>query len=180
MGSGSVHASELLGSLLNRRGLVHRVLNARQNQEEAQIIALAGQPGQITIATNMAGRGTDIKLGPGVAELGGLYMISTECHEEYRVDRQLYGRCARQGDPGSCETHLSLNDGLIQNFYPLRVRRLLGAYLAKGRSLPPWLRRGLVRLPQYFISTRHRLERRDVMQMSEKLGKMLAYSGRQE
>ena len=180
VGSGSVHDSELLGSFLNRRGLAHRVLNARQDQEEAQIIALAGQLGQITIATSMAGRGTDIKLGPGVAELGGLHVISTECHEEYRVDRQLYGRCARQGDPGSMQTQLSLGDALIQKFYAPKLGRLLGGYLGRGRSLPPWLCRSLIRLPQHFIGVQNRIERREVMQMKEKLGKMLAYSGREE
>ena len=180
VGTGSVHDSELLGFFLGRRGLDHRVLNARQDQEEAETIALAGQCGQITIATSMAGRGTDIKLGPGVAELGGLHVISTECHEEYRVDRQLRGRCARQGDPGSTQTHISLQDSLIADFYAPGLLRLLDNYLARGMVLPQWLRRSLARLPQRMISRLYRADRRDLMRLNENLGKMLAYSGKRE
>ena len=88
--------------------MTHQVLNAEQNEREAEIIALAGQPGTVTVATNMAGRGTDIKLGPGVAEAGGLHVIGTERHEARRIDRQLAGRCARQGDPGFCRFFVSL------------------------------------------------------------------------
>ena len=180
VGTCSVADSELLGAFLDRRGLTHRLLNARQDQEEARIIAEAGQQGQITIATNMAGRGTDIKLGPGVAELGGLHVINTECHEEYRVDRQLVGRCARQGDPGSFETLVCLNDTLIQGVYPPRVRRLLGNYLREDRVPPQWLGRRLAALAQWLVARRYRAARREVMHMDEKLGKLLAYTGRQE
>jgi preprotein translocase subunit SecA len=94
------------------------LLNGRQDEEEARIVARAGQAGSITIATNMAGRGTDIKLAPGVAELGGLHVIGTERHESARVDRQLAGRAARQGDPGSCQFFVSADDGLIRRFGP--------------------------------------------------------------
>jgi preprotein translocase subunit SecA len=180
VGTRSVRDSELLSAFLLRRGLPHQVLNARQDSQEAEIIADAGQRGQITIATNMAGRGTDIKLGPGVAELGGLHVISTECHEEYRVDRQLMGRSARQGDPGSYEALLSLHDALIHKHYPLWLRRLLGHYMGARRSPPAWLSRRLIAWPQRLLARRYRALRRDVMQQDEKLGKMLAYSGRQE
>jgi preprotein translocase subunit SecA len=180
VGTASVHDSELLGTFMDKRGLPRQVLNARQDQEEAQIIARAGQIGQITIATGMAGRGTDIELGPGVAELGGLHVIITECHEEYRVDRQLNGRCARQGDPGSNEALLSLNDNLLINFYPVRVRRLLGRFLGGDGPLVGCLARWLIRLPQYLMSRQQRAERRSVMQMDEQRGRILAYTGRGE
>src|SRR5688500_19521826 len=108
VGTRSVAASEHLSELLNASGLAHRVLNARQDQEEAEVIAGAGSRGQITVATNMAGRGTDIRLGPGVAELGGLHVICSELHDSARIDRQLMGRCARQGDPGTVRQYMSL------------------------------------------------------------------------
>ena len=114
VGTGSVAASEKVGSLLAGVGLAHKVLNAKNDEEEAHIVAAAGERGAITIATNMAGRGTDIKLGPGVAELNGLHVILTERHEAARIDRQLAGRCARQGDPGSYEAILSLEDSLLE------------------------------------------------------------------
>ncbi len=115
IGTGSVAASEKVSGLLSGAGLPHTVLNAKNDHEEAQIVALAGERGAITIATNMAGRGTDIKLAPGVTELNGLHVILTERHEAARIDRQLAGRCARQGDPGSFEAILSLDDALLEN-----------------------------------------------------------------
>ena len=101
VGTVSVEASELLSRMLKREKIPHNVLNAKYHQQEAEIVARAGQRGTVTIATNMAGRGTDIKLGPGVPDVGGLLVIGTERHESRRIDRQLRGRCARQGDPGS-------------------------------------------------------------------------------
>ena len=101
VGTISVEVSEQLSRMLQREKLIHSVLNAKYHQQEAEIVTRAGQRGAITIATNMAGRGTDIKLGPGVADLGGLHVLATERHEARRIDRQLRGRCARQGDPGS-------------------------------------------------------------------------------
>ena len=102
--------------MLKRRGVPHNVLNAKYHEKEAEIIALAGQYGAVTIATNMAGRGTDIVLGEGVPELGGLHIIGTERHESRRIDNQLRGRCARQGDPGSSKFFLSLEDDLMRLF----------------------------------------------------------------
>jgi preprotein translocase subunit SecA len=113
IGTGSVAASEASSRLLNEAGLYHAVLNAKNDAEEASIVAQAGIRGAITIATNMAGRGTDIKLAPGVTELGGLHVILTELHEAARIDRQLAGRCARQGDPGCYEAILLLDDSVI-------------------------------------------------------------------
>ena len=99
-----------------RQGIEHQILNAKNHEIEAQIVAQAGQKGRVTVATNMAGRGTDIKLGEGVAELGGLHVIGTERHEARRIDRQLAGRCARQGDPGSAQFFVSLEDEIIEAF----------------------------------------------------------------
>src|SRR5438128_11393063 len=101
VGTISVEVSEHLSRMLKREGIIHSVLNAKYHQQEAEIITRAGQRGAVTIATNMAGRGTDIKLGTGVADIGGLHVMGTERHEARRIDRQLRGRCARQGDPGS-------------------------------------------------------------------------------
>jgi preprotein translocase subunit SecA len=116
VGTVSVEASEMLSRMLKREGLVHSVLNAKYHQQEAEIVSRAGQRGAITIATNMAGRGTDIKLGPGVPETGGLHVLGTERHESRRIDRQLRGRCSRQGDPGSSHFFISLEDDLMRLF----------------------------------------------------------------
>src|SRR5437660_10647834 len=107
VGTFSVEASELLSRMLKREKIQHNVLNAKFHMQEAEIVARAGQAGTVTISTNMAGRGTDIKLGPSVADRGGLYVIGTERHESRRIDRQLRGRCARQGDPGASRFYVS-------------------------------------------------------------------------
>ncbi len=116
VGTISIEKSELLSSMLKRKGIPHQVLNAKYHEKEAQIIAQAGQKGAVTIATNMAGRGTDIVLGEGVAELGGLHIIGTERHESRRIDNQLRGRSGRQGDPGSSRFYISLEDDLMRLF----------------------------------------------------------------
>ncbi len=116
VGTTSIQQSEELSELLKKRGIEHKVLNAKFHEKEAEIVADAGQMGAVTIATNMAGRGTDIVLGDGVAELGGLHIIGTERHESRRIDNQLRGRCARQGDPGSTRFYLSLEDDLMRLF----------------------------------------------------------------
>ena len=116
VGTTSIAQSEELSAMLKRRGIPHNVLNAKYHEKEAEIIADAGQYGAVTIATNMAGRGTDIVLGEGVPELGGLHIIGTERHESRRIDNQLRGRCARQGDPGSSKFFLSLEDDLMRLF----------------------------------------------------------------
>jgi preprotein translocase subunit SecA len=116
VGTISVEVSEHLSRMLKREGIVHSVLNAKFHEQEAEIVSRAGQRGAVTIATNMAGRGTDIKLGPGVADVGGLHVIGTERHEARRIDRQLRGRCARQGDPGSSHFFISLEDDLMRLF----------------------------------------------------------------
>lgn len=125
VGTTSVEISELLSRMLNQRKIKHNVLNAKQHQREADIVAQAGQAGTVTIATNMAGRGTDIKLGPGVREAGGLAIIGTERHESRRVDRQLRGRSGRQGDPGSSQFFVSLEDNLMRLFGSGRIASLM-------------------------------------------------------
>lgn len=125
LGTGSVESSELVAKLLTAHKIPHNVLNAKNNEKEAEIIANAGQRGAVTVATNMAGRGTDIKLGPGIDDLGGLAVIATERHESRRIDNQLRGRAGRQGDHGSSQFFLSLQDDLMIRFGAERVRTML-------------------------------------------------------
>ena len=116
VGTISIENSEKLSELLKKKGVPHQVLNAKYHEMEAQIVSKAGEPGMVTIATNMAGRGTDIVLGEGVKELGGLHIIGTERHESRRIDNQLRGRSGRQGDPGSSQFYISLDDDLMRLF----------------------------------------------------------------
>ncbi|MBN2057293.1 MAG: preprotein translocase subunit SecA [Candidatus Saganbacteria bacterium] len=125
VGSISIENSELLSQMLKRRGIQHHVLNAKHHEREAEIIARAGQPGNVTISTNMAGRGTDIVLGNGVVEQGGLYVIGTERHESRRIDNQLRGRSGRQGDPGSTRFYVSLEDDLMKLFGSQRIAGMM-------------------------------------------------------
>jgi preprotein translocase subunit SecA len=141
----SVESSEVLSRMLKRTGIIHTVLNAKFHQQEADIVARAGQRGAVTIATNMAGRGTDIKLGEGVRELGGLYVIGTERHESRRIDRQLRGRCSRQGDPGLTKFYLSLEDDLMRLFLQGNLAsKLMEGSMQEGEELEhPWLNRSI-------------------------------------
>ncbi len=180
VGTRSVAASESLSARLQQAGMPHRVLNARQDKQEAEIIAQAGRPGRITIATNMAGRGTDISLAAGVAERGGLHVIATEPHDARRVDRQLFGRCGRQGDPGSCELYGSLEDEL---FWPYRdrrwfpwLRRWMNPHTPWGR----WLGMRVCRLAQRSAERKHYRLRRDLLKYDETLDRSMAFSGRRE
>ncbi len=125
VGTISISKSEKLSDMLKRSGVPHQVLNAKQHEKEAEIVAQAGQPGSVTISTNMAGRGTDIVLGPGVVDLGGLHIIGTERHESRRIDNQLRGRSGRQGDPGSSRFYLSLEDDLMRIFAADRLSGLM-------------------------------------------------------
>ena len=136
VGTTNVEVSEIISRMLKRQGIQHNVLNAKQHQREAEIVAFAGQPGAVTIATNMAGRGTDIKLGAGVRELGGLYILGTERHEARRIDRQLRGRSGRQGDPGTSKFFISLEDDLMRLFGGDRVTAIMGRLgLQEGESI---------------------------------------------
>src|ERR1035438_3812762 len=135
----------MLSRMLKKEGLIHSVLNAKFHQQEAEIVSRAGQRGSITIATNMAGRGTDIKLGEGVANVGGLHVLGTERHESRRIDRQLRGRCSRQGDPGSSHFFISLEDDLMRLFGSDRIVKLMEKMgLEEGQELThPLLNRSI-------------------------------------
>jgi preprotein translocase subunit SecA len=145
VGTVSVETSEMLSRMLKKEGLIHSVLNAKYHQQEAEIVSRAGQRGSITIATNMAGRGTDIKLSAGVPEVGGLHVLGTERHESRRIDRQLRGRCSRQGDPGSSHFFISLEDDLMRLFGSDRIVKLMERMgLEEGQELThPLLNRSI-------------------------------------
>src|SRR5882762_4767259 len=170
VGTISVEVSEHLSRMLKKAGIVHSVLNAKYHQQEAEIVARAGQRGSVTIATNMAGRGTDIKLGQGVPDVGGLHVIGTERHEARRIDRQLRGRCARQGDPGSSHFFISLEDDLMRLFGSDRIVKYMEKMgLEEGQELEhPLLNRSIEqaqkRVEQHNFQIRKRtLEYDDVM-----------------
>src|SRR5213595_2705577 len=184
VGSVSVEASELLSRMLKREKIPHNVLNAKFHMQEAEIVARAGQPGTVTISTNMAGRGTDIKLGPGVTELGGLMVIGTERHEARRIDRQLRGRCARQGDPGASRFYVSFEDDLMRNFGAAdRMTKIMERFgLEEGQELEHrWLNKS-VETAQKRVEQRNYLIRKrtldfdDVMNMQ----RVLVYTWRNE
>ena len=163
VGTRSIDKSEHLSRLLSACGIEHQVLNAHHIAEEAEIVAQAGQPGRVTVSTNMAGRGTDIKLGPGVAERGGLHVICTEMHDSARIDRQLIGRCGRQGDPGSYRQFLALDDELLfAGLGPKKARK----YEALGKAQANGPLEGfahLFRKAQRKVERRHFRERRALM-----------------
>lgn len=177
IGTKSVATSEYLSKLLTAAGLVHQVLNARQDQEEAQIVAQAGQAGRITVSTNMAGRGTDIRLGAGIVERGGLHVLATDRHEARRIDRQLFGRGGRQGDPGSFQTVVSLQDEFITDFYGSHLARLFGH---RKTPLPQWLGNLIVWVAQSSTERYHSQIRKDLLRQDDNQGDMLAFSGRGE
>jgi preprotein translocase subunit SecA len=177
VGTRSVRASEKLADKLAAGGLEYNLLNAVRHKEEARIVAAAGEQGRITIATNMAGRGTDIKLGRNVADLGGLHVIATERHESGRIDRQLFGRCARQGDPGSGQAFLSVEDELVRRFVPAWLQGRLKAAVALNGP-------GARHLSQLAISRAQRAaqrmayrQRRSVLKMDTWLEEALSFSG---
>ena len=145
VGTVTVEQSEVLSRMLKRAGVIHTVLNAKFHQQEAEIVARAGHRGSVTIATNMAGRGTDIKLGEGVRELGGLLVVGTERHESRRIDRQLRGRCSRQGDPGMTKFFLSLEDDLMRLFLQGNLAsKIMEGAMQEGEELEhPWLNRSI-------------------------------------
>jgi preprotein translocase subunit SecA len=162
VGTVSVDASEVLSRMLRRAKIPHSVLNAKYHAQEAEIVAKAGQRGAVTIATNMAGRGTDIKLGEGIADLGGLYVIGTERHTSRRIDRQLRGRCARQGDPGRTRFFISLEDELMRLYSQGSAGKLLESSFEEGqplehRWLNPMIERAQKTVEQHHYSTRKRL-----------------------
>jgi preprotein translocase subunit SecA len=179
VGTRNVRASENLSRRLERLRLGHRVLNAVRHQEEALIVAGAGQRGAVTIATNMAGRGTDIRLGPGVEELGGLHVIASECHESRRIDRQLFGRSARQGDAGSARLFVSLEDEIPVRHLPEALRRLLRLELERRFPAAELQAAAGIRLAQHSAQQQAYRRRRAVLQMDNWLEDSLSF-GRRE
>jgi preprotein translocase subunit SecA len=170
VGTVSVETSEHVSRLLKKVGIIHSVLNAKFHQQEAEIVSRAGQRGSVTIATNMAGRGTDIKLGEGIAALGGLHVIGTERHEARRIDRQLRGRCARQGDPGSSHFFISLEDDLMRLFGSDRMVKIMEKVgLEEGQELEHFMLNKSIEQAQkkveqqYFQRRKRTLEYDDVM-----------------
>ena len=180
IGTCSVEESEQVSQWLEQQGIDHRVLNAKQDQHESEIIAQAGQLQAITVATNMAGRGTDIALGNGVAELGGLHVIALSRNDSGRVDRQLYGRCARQGDPGSAEAILSLQDPALAQFYSSAMLNLLSKFCSGSKPMPDFIARLILRLPQQRNEKQQSLIRKMLMKQDRQLRRILAFSGKFE
>ena len=175
VGTRSVAASEELAHALDMAQVPFRLLNARQDRDEAEIVARAGEPACVTVATNMAGRGTDIKLAPGIAELGGLHVIATELNDSARIDRQLFGRGGRQGDPGSCEAILAIEEDLVATFLPLAAERL-----RQLERLPLVLGKSVFAAAQWRAERAHSRARRDLLDLDDYLGDILAFSGRGE
>jgi preprotein translocase subunit SecA len=174
VGTRSVHASIELSGALEAAGIPHRVLNALQNADEAALVASAGTPGAVTVATNMAGRGTDIPLDPAVVPQGGLHVVLTEWHESARIDRQLFGRCARQGDPGSCRAIVALDDEIVTTYAPGFARALAARY---GARVPAWAGRVLRRVVQMTAEAENATQRRVTMWQDKQMRDQLAFSG---
>lgn len=181
LGVRSISSSERVAELLRARGLPFRLLNAVRLGEEAEIIAQAGQAGRITVATNMAGRGTDIVLGRGVAAMGGLQVIVAECNESLRIDRQLAGRCGRQGDPGRVSVFVSADDPLLTRHLSPRwcavIHCLAGCSAGWARPLLGWIAMFAVRLAQRRSEVQGRQQRRAVLESDEWMAKALPFDG---
>ena len=180
IGTCSVEESEQVGGWLQQQGITHRVLNAGQDSREAEIIAVAGQPGAITVATNMAGRGTDIALGEGVKALGGLHVISLSLNDSYRIDRQHHGRCARQGDPGSAEAFLSFEDAALSKYFRPVVLNFLSGLAGTGKPAPRFVSSFILRLPQRDYEKKQCRIRKALMKQDQRLRRTLAFAGRFE
>jgi preprotein translocase subunit SecA len=180
IGTASIADSEEVSSWLQQDNYPHQVLNATQDKNEAGIIAKAGLLKAITVATNMAGRGTDIALGPGVYELGGLHVIALNSNESRRIDRQLYGRSARQGDPGSVEAILSLEDPGFSQFYSSAMLKFMSQCCLGSKPMPDFLARIVLRLPQNTKEKQQRRQRKQVMDNDKQLGRMLSFTGKFE
>ncbi len=179
IGTRSVGASEEISAVLREHGIEHALLNAKQDQIEAEVVAQAGEPARVTVATNMAGRGTDIRLGEGVADRGGLHVILTEYHDSRRVDRQLFGRCARQGDPGSCEAIVSLDDDIFM-IHAATAAHVIRKLVSASFDVPVSVYQALRRFAQFQAERRHGYVRVQNLQLDRRLDRVLAFSGRGE
>jgi preprotein translocase subunit SecA len=171
IGTRSIEKSEKLSALLTERGIEHQILNAKNHAIEAEIVAQAGQPGRVMVATNMAGRGTDIKLSKEVTDAGGLHVIGTERHESRRIDRQLAGRCARQGDPGHAQFFVSIEDEIIEAFGEKPAARMRRRYAGRGELTSQAMRR-LVISAQRRKERQHFRDRRVLMQYEKQRAEM--------
>ncbi|MDP7398435.1 MAG: helicase-related protein [Lentisphaeria bacterium] len=180
IGTRSVRNSERLAAQLESRGLQFELLNAVRHEQEARIIEDAGRVDRVTIATNMAGRGTDIKLGPGVTGKGGLHVIATERHESGRIDRQLFGRAARQGDPGSSRAFVSMEDELIMRFTPATVRRAVAATLKRQMPAHRRLSGRAIRMAQAKAQRLAYKQRQGVLRMDTWMEDSLSFTGNAE
>jgi len=178
VGTRSVRGSLAISDALALARIEHRVLNALQNADEAALVAAAGDGGAVTVATNMAGRGTDIRLARSVMEAGGLHVILTEWHESSRIDRQLYGRCARQGDPGSVRAIVALDDELLQRHGAPLLLKL--ARLGSNLAWPAWAIEGLRRLVQGAAESANARQRRHTLKSDRQMRRQLAFTGRPE
>ena len=179
IGTRTVKASEQLSAVLAARGISHVVLNAKQDRDEAQLVAQAGQAQRVTVATNMAGRGTDIVLGAGVAQRGGLHVILTEYNESRRIDRQLVGRSARQGDPGSHQAIVALDDEVFASQAP-RLAAWLAQWAAARSAVPAWATALLRWRSQGRLEGLHRRARENNLRQDRRLSQVLSFSGRGE
>ncbi len=179
VGTRSVQDSEYISQMLDAENLNHQVLNAVRHREEAQIIAGAGQAGKITVATNMAGRGTDIKLGRGVAESGGLHVIASERNESGRIDRQLFGRCARQGDPGSAQAIVSLEDEFVSRYAKNIIAYLKKRHAFNTKGISSNTTRAAFSLAQRRAEKLALRQRKSVMRTDHWLEEQLSFSGRE-
>lgn len=183
LGTESVEVSEKLSRIFRQNGLEHTVLNAKQNAKEAEIVAQAGKKGAIVIATNMAGRGTDIKLEPGVAELGGLYVIGTTRHQSRRIDRQLRGRCARQGDPGTSKFYICFEDSLLRLFASPRITSILQKFRPpEGEPISASMLNKSIETAQKRVEQRNYMMRKHTLEYDDVMNKQrqAIYSFRNE
>lgn len=171
VGTRSVESSEHISRMLEALNLPHQVLNAVRHEEEAQVVAEAGLKGMITVATNMAGRGTDIKLGRGVADLGGLHVIAAERNDSPRIDRQLFGRAGRQGDPGSAVSFVSFEDHLIKRYATQMTKRMCKLATSLGGKAFSLSQRRAERLGAQ--------QRKQVTRMDDQLNEQLGFAGRE-
>ncbi|WP_162918710.1 DEAD/DEAH box helicase [Taklimakanibacter deserti] len=178
IGTRSVDASEHVGRMLSAAGVEPAILNARQDRREAEIVANAGQPGRVTVATNMAGRGTDILLHRDVKAAGGLHVVLTEYHESRRIDRQLFGRTGRQGDPGSHEAIVALDDELFQRFANPHLLQLIRKTLFRKERVPAALGRALRIYSQSAAERLHAHARRSAVAAEDRFNKLLGFAGR--
>ncbi len=177
VGTRSVSTSEYLSKLLSDSKLPHRVINARQDKEEAEIISKAGQKGRITVATNMAGRGTDIDIAPQINELGGLHVIATEPNESRRIDRQLYGRCGRQGDNGSYELIASIEDELLTSYIEKPIGKIANKWINTNTKLGRWIGNTYISYAQKSLQKRNYHIRKNLMKLDESFENAISFSG---